>query len=127
VTDCRFRGPGLRLSITVLVSNGAGVLYVDSLKNRRGANRAADRCGGAEVERSAAGKSRSEWLFHAPDGGPLRETNVKRSVRWREVVAAIGHLKLRVHDLRHTAASVWLGSGATGRLCRGSWDTYQLR
>jgi integrase len=64
------------------------------------------------IERWAAGKSPSEWLFHAPEGGPLREANWKRSVRWREAVAAIGHPTLRVHDLRHTAASVWLGSGA---------------
>jgi Phage integrase family len=64
------------------------------------------------VERWAAGKSPSEWLFNAPAGGPLRETSWKRSVRWREAVAAIGRPRLRVHDLRHTAASVWFGSGA---------------
>jgi hypothetical protein len=64
------------------------------------------------VERWAAGKKAGDWLFHAPEGGPLRETNWKRSVRWREAVAAIGRPQLRVHDLRHTAASVWLGSGA---------------
>ena len=64
------------------------------------------------VERWAAGKASSEWLCHAPAGGPLRETNWKRSVRWREAVAAISHPPLRVHDLRHTAASVWLASGA---------------
>jgi len=63
------------------------------------------------VERWAAGKSPSEWLFNAPAGGPLRETSWKRSVRWREAVAAIGRPRLRVHDLRHTAA-VWFGSGA---------------
>jgi integrase len=40
------------------------------------------------------------------------DTNWKRSVGWREAIAAIGRPKLRVHDLRHTAASVWLGSGA---------------
>jgi integrase len=40
------------------------------------------------------------------------DTNWKRSVGWREAIAAIGRPELRVHDLRHTAASVWLGSGA---------------
>jgi integrase len=64
------------------------------------------------VERWAAAKSPSEWLFDAPEGGPLKERNWKRSVKWREAVAAIGRPKLRVHDLRHTAASVWLGSDA---------------
>ena len=33
-------GPGLRLSRTVLASNGGGALYVDSLKNRRAAQSA---------------------------------------------------------------------------------------
>jgi Phage integrase family len=48
----------------------------------------------------------------APAGGPLRETNWQRSVSWREAKATIGRPELRVHDLRHTAASVWLASGA---------------
>ena len=68
--------------------------------------------GDVVTPRWASGKAPSEWLFHAPQGGPLRETNWKRSVRWREAVAAIGRPTLRVHDLRHTAASVWLASGA---------------
>jgi integrase len=105
-------GPGLRLSRTVLASNGGGALYVDSLKNKRARTVPLIAAVVPIVERWAAGKSPREWLFHAPEGGPLRETNWKRSVRWREAVAAIGRPGLRVHDLRHTAASVWLGSGA---------------
>ena len=64
------------------------------------------------VDRWSAGKRPGEWLFAAPAGGPLRETNWQRSVSWREAKAAIGRPELRVHDLRHTAASVWLASGA---------------
>ena len=37
---------------------------------------------------------------------------------WREAVAAIGRPKLRVHDLQHTAASVWLGSGADPKVAQ---------
>jgi hypothetical protein len=33
-------------------------------------------------------------------------------VRWADATAAIGLPELRVHDLRHTAASIWLGPGA---------------
>ena len=40
------------------------------------------------------------------------ETNWKRSVGWTTAKAAIGRPSLRVHDLRHTAASLWLGAGA---------------
>ena len=64
------------------------------------------------VDRWAVDRAMTDWLFHAPGGGPLRETNWKRSVRWVEATAAIGLPTLRVHDLRHTAASIWLGSGA---------------
>jgi integrase len=48
--------------------------------------------------------------------GPLRETNWKRSVRWSAAIAAIGRPQLRVHDLRQTAASMWLGSGADPKI-----------
>jgi integrase len=33
-------------------------------------------------------------------------------VGWTMAKASIGRPTLRVHDLRHTAASLWLGSGA---------------
>lgn len=38
--------------------------------------------------------------------------NWKRAVKWAEAKRAVGVEELRVHDLRHTAASIWLGSGA---------------
>jgi integrase len=64
------------------------------------------------ADRWSAGKPPGAWLFDAPEGGPLRESNWKRSVGWRAAAAAIGVPSLRVHDLRHTAASLWLGAGA---------------
>jgi hypothetical protein len=45
-------------------------------------------------------------------GGPLRESNWKRSVGWSAATAAVGLRGFRVHDLRHTVASVWLGARA---------------
>jgi integrase len=44
--------------------------------------------------------------------GPLRESNWKRSVGWSAATAAAGLHGFRVHDLRHTAASVWLAARA---------------
>jgi integrase len=64
------------------------------------------------VDRWSAGKAPDAWLFDAPRGGPLREPNWKRSVGWRAATAAAGLAGFRVHDQRHTAASVWLGAGA---------------
>jgi integrase len=39
-------------------------------------------------------------------------SNWKRSVGWTAATAAVGLRGFRVHDLRHTAASVWLAAGA---------------
>jgi integrase len=76
-------GPGLRLSRAVLASEGGGRLYLDTLKN----NRARTVPLVAElvpiIDRWSAGKEPEAWLFAAPGGGPLRESNWKRSVVWR--------------------------------------------
>ena len=105
-------GPWLRLSRAVLASKGGGELYVDTLKNQRARTVPLVPVVVPIVDRWSAGKSPAEWLFAAPAGGPLRETNWQRSASWREAKATIGGPELRVHDLRHTAASVWLASGA---------------
>ena len=105
-------GRGLRLQRTVLASNGGGQLYVDTLKNRRARTVPLVPELHALVERRTAGRSATDWLFPAPEGGPLRESNWKRTIRWAEAVAQLGRSTLRVHDLRHTAASLWLASGA---------------
>lgn len=59
-----------------------------------------------------AGRAAGAWLFDAPEGGLARQLNWKRSVGWRAATTAVGVPSLRVHDLRHTAASLWLGAGA---------------
>jgi hypothetical protein len=64
------------------------------------------------VARWADGKPQDAWLFAAPGGGPLNEGKWKRSVRWPQALEAIKRPRLRVHDLRHTAASLWLAAGA---------------
>ena len=83
-------GPGLRLSRAVLASNGGGELYVDTLKNKRARTVPLVPVVVPIVDRWSAGKSPGEWLFAAPAGGPLRETNWQRSVSWREAKATIG-------------------------------------
>jgi integrase len=91
-------GPGLRLSRAALCSGGGGALYVDSLKNKRARTVPVVPAVSEIVERWSAGKAPGDWLFAAPEGGPLRETNWKRSVRWPEAVVAVGRAGLRVHD-----------------------------
>jgi len=105
-------GPGLRLSRAVLASRGGGALYVDTLKNHRARTVPLVAELVPVIDRWAAGKEPEAWLFAAPGGGPLRVSNWKRSVGWRAARVAAGVPDVRVHDLRHTAASLWLAAGA---------------
>ena len=82
----------------MLASGGGGALYVDTLKNKRART---VRLAGElvpVVDRWSAGKAPGAWLFAAPEGGPLRESNWKRSVGWRAATAAAGMPGFRVHD-----------------------------
>jgi len=93
-------------------SGGGGALYVDTLKNNRARTVPLVLDLVPIVDRWSAGKGLDAWLFSAPRGGPLRESNWKRSVGWSAATSAVGVPGFRVHDLRHTAASVWLAAGA---------------
>lgn len=54
----------------------------------------------------AAGRSPNELLFTSPAGGRLNGPNWKRAVDWSANCEG-----RRVHDLRHTAATLWLTNG----------------
>jgi integrase len=51
-------------------------------------------------------------VFTAPRGGPLRSSTWRRNV-WLPATNEAGIDSLRVHDLRHTAASLMISSGAS--------------
>jgi integrase len=53
-----------------------------------------------------------ELVFTAPRGGPLRSSTWRRQV-WLPAISQVGIEGLRVHDLRHTAASLMISSGAS--------------
>ena len=105
-------GAGLRVQRSVLASNDGGALFVDSLKGRRARTVPLVAELVPIVDAWSSTKAGGAWLFGAPKGGPLSESNWKRSVGWKQATAAIGRPGLRVHDLRHTCASLWLGAGA---------------
>ncbi len=109
-------GRGLRLQRAVLASREGGGLYVDTLKDKRARTVPLVDAVVPIVDAWAEGKDLDDWLFAAPGGGPLHEGNWKRSVNWPHATSAIGMPTLRVHDLRHTAASVWLAAGADAKV-----------
>ena len=102
----------MRVQRAVLVSRETGQLYIDTVKNKRARTVPLVEELHGLVDRWSIERKPDAWLFAAPQGGPLREANWMRSVRWVAATKAIGMQGLRVHDLRHTAASVWLGAGA---------------
>lgn len=53
----------------------------------------------------------SEFVFPAPEGGPLRPASWRRRF-WHPATAAAGLAGLRPHDLRHTAVALWIAQGA---------------
>ena len=65
-----------------------------------------------ELSRRAAPPVDPEGLvFESPEGFPVRATLFRRRV-WRPAVAAAGLEPFRIHDLRHTAVSLWVAEGA---------------
>lgn len=58
------------------------------------------------VERWAEGREPDDLLFPAPEGGYLSAQNWRRAVHWTKT-----GLGRRPHDLRHTAASLWIAAG----------------
>ena len=102
-----------RVSVrSILASSKGGELFVDTLKGKRARTVPLVAELVPIVDAWARGKEAGDWLFEAPRGGPLGESNWKRSVAWSAATKAIGRPTLRVHDLRHTCASLWLGAGA---------------
>jgi len=65
------------------------------------------------------------WVFAQLDGAPLHPTRFRREFVRR--VAALGLPPIRLHDLRHTWASLALRAGSTRRSCRSGSDTRRWR
>lgn len=57
------------------------------------------------------GKSEDEYVWQAPNGGPVRIGSFRPRV-WLPAVKAAGLEGVRIHDLRHTCAALLIESGA---------------
>jgi integrase len=62
-----------------------------------------------------AGRGPKELVFSTASGAPLRSSNFRQRY-WLDAVKACGLAGLRVHDLRHTAASLAVKSGANPKV-----------
>jgi integrase len=66
----------------------------------------------AIVARWSGSRGPDDWIFPTTTGTAMRLGNWKRAIGWSQAKIAIRRPTLRVHDLRHTTASIWLASGA---------------
>jgi integrase len=57
------------------------------------------------------GEVPNSLVFTAPTGGPLRVSNFRRRVRWPALETAGLPRSVRIHDLRHTCASLLIRQG----------------
>ena len=73
-----------------------------------------------------AGHKPDDLIFTSPTGEALRIGNWRHRV-WHQAVAAAGLGRLTPHDLRHTAASLAIASGATVKRCSGCSATRMRR
>lgn len=65
------------------------------------------------VVEAARGKQPGDILLSGVGGGKLTATNLRRAVDWESVREQLGRPDLRVHDLRHTLATILFEAGAT--------------
>jgi integrase-like protein len=108
-------GPGVRVRRAVL-TDATGRQFIDSAKNHRARTVPLPPRLVGIVSAHCAARDPGAWLFETSARTPLREENWKRAVKWPHAKQAIGRPNLRVHDLRHSAASIWLGAGADAKV-----------
>ena len=77
----------------------------------------------ARLAALAEGKDRDALLFTASNGSPLRSSNFHRNV-WAPARVQAGQPGLRIHDLRRTAASFAVASGAKVKAVQKTLDRY---
>ncbi|MGI8761747.1 MAG: tyrosine-type recombinase/integrase [Jatrophihabitantaceae bacterium] len=66
----------------------------------------------AVVISRVTGRQADELLFPSRTRQPIRNNAFRRATDWAKSTAEVGLAGLRIHDLRHTAASLMISSGA---------------
>lgn len=65
------------------------------------------------VQEAMKDKEPDDLLFSGPNGGRLVAANFRRAVDWAMIRTAVKRPDLRVHDLRHTFATILFDAGAS--------------
>lgn len=107
----------LRRTVTVnrTVVEVSGELHVHAPKTRAG-RRAVPLPASIADELGVLldGRHRDDLVVEAPKGGYVRLASW-RTRYWRDAVEAIGRPAFRIHDMRHTAVSLWISTGADAK------------
>ena len=92
-----------------------GHLYVNAPKTRAGRRTVPLPASvAAELAELVAGKHRDDLVVEAPHGGYIRRSAWSKRY-WSPARQAIGRPALRIHDMRHTAVSLWIAAGADAK------------
>ena len=59
------------------------------------------------------GKRRGDLVFTGPQGGRINASNVRRTIDWQALRTRLNRDDLRIHDLRHTLATLLFDAGAS--------------
>lgn len=62
---------------------------------------------------AVTGKRRGDLVFTGPKGGRLNASNVRRAIDWNALRTQMNRTDLRIHDLRHTLATLLFDAGAS--------------
>lgn len=100
-----------RLNVRRAVTDVRGALIYSSPKNHNTRTVPLPVFLREELAPLLEGKGMTDLIFTSPQGGPWRNSNF-RSRRFNPAVNAAGLQALRLHDLRHTAASLAVQAGA---------------
>jgi len=105
-----------RIHVTEAATDVGGRLVFDSPKSHRRRTVVLPRSVAHLIEDRLESASPDKLVFTAPEGGPLRSSNYRQKI-WVPSVASLAvdhpHLRgLRIHDLRHSAASMAISCGA---------------
>jgi integrase len=104
-----------RVTVAVAFVSMHGELVESTPKSHRHREVPMPRFLAAQLGEHIAGKGPKELVFTTESGAPLRSSNFRQRY-WLDAVKTCGLAGLRVHDLRHTAASLAVKSGANPKV-----------